>query len=55
MIDSYEEMGAATVQLILENSKFEEGQGHYSDESQKLFKKMRVRAVRYEFLKVLPR
>ena len=53
MTDSYEEMGAATVQLMLKNSKFEEGQGDYSDETQKLFKTMRVRAVRYEFLKVL--
>ena len=45
MIDSYEEMGAASV---------EEGQGDYQNKPQKQFKTMRVGVMKYEFLKILP-
>ena len=45
MIDSYEEMGAASV---------EEGQGDYQDKPQKQFKTMRAGVMKHEFLKILP-
>ena len=45
MIDSYEEMGAASV---------EEGQGDYQNKPQKQFKTMRVGVMKYEFLNILP-
>ena len=40
--------------LTLNNSKLEKEQGDYQDKTQKLFQTMRVRIMRYEFLKVLP-
>ena len=42
------------LQLTLDNKKSEQGQGDYQDKTQNLLKIMRVRVMRYEFLKVLP-
>ena len=41
------------LQLTHINSKSKEGQGNYWYKTQKLFKTMRVRVMRYEFLKIL--
>ena len=38
------------LQLILDNSKPEEGQIDYYDKTQKLFKTMGVEVIEYEFL-----
>ena len=42
------------LQLTVDNSKSEEGQGDYQGKTQKLFKTMTVRVMKYEFQKVLP-
>ena len=38
------------LQLTLDNSKSEGGQGNYWDKTQKLFKRMRSSVIEYEFL-----
>ena len=42
------------LQLTLRNSKSEEEQGDYQDKTQKLFKTMRFRVMKHEFLKLVP-
>ena len=39
------------LQLTLNNSESDERQGHYYNKTQKLFEKMSVQAVKYEFQK----